>query len=100
MGRQGLWKCPNCGKHQIWKVRSASTSKLDRSCTSCGERVRATLDRSPSGKGRRGSVDIWERSIKLDYDQSRIVISVCDQSGSSVVLHYESCCYCLVEVDI
>ena len=29
MGRQGLWKCPNCGKHQIWKVRSASTSKLE-----------------------------------------------------------------------
>ena len=86
MGRQGLWKCPNCGKHQIWKVRSASTSKLDRSCTSCGERVRATLDRSPSGKGRRGSVDIWERSIKLDYDALVKEVIVRDGSDSGTII--------------
>ena len=85
MGRQGLWKCPNCGKHQIWKVRSASTSKLDRSCINCGERVRATLDRSPTGKGRRGSVDIWERSIKLDEDALMKEVLVRDGSDLNTI---------------
>jgi len=86
MGRQGLWKCPVCEKHQIWKVRSVSTSKLDRSCISCGERVRATLDRSPSGKGRRGSVDIWERSMKLDDYALMKEVLARDGSNSGTII--------------
>lgn len=86
MGRKGLWKCPSCGKHQIWKVRKSSTSKLDRNCIVCGERIRATLDRSSSGKGRRSSVDIWERSIKLDDKSLLSEIQTRDRADSVKII--------------
>ena len=86
MGRKGLWKCPSCGKHQIWKVRKSSTSKLDRNCIVCGERIRATLDRSSSGKGRRSSVDIWERSIKLDDKSLFSEIQTRDRADSVKII--------------
>ena len=59
--RIGIWKCPECGLHQIWKTRSSNANKLDRKCSKCEKRVRTTLDRSSSGKGRTRSVEIWER---------------------------------------
>ena len=64
MARVGIWKCPECQLHQTWKTRSDKSNKLDRKCTGCGKRVRTTLDRSVSGKGRVRNVEIWERSSK------------------------------------
>ena len=61
LARIGIWKCPECGLHQIWKTRSSNANKLDRKCSKCEKRVRTTLDRSSSGKGRTRSVEIWER---------------------------------------
>ena len=61
LARIGIWKCPECGLHQIWKTRSSNANKLDRRCSKCEKRVRTTLDRSSSGKGRTRSVEIWER---------------------------------------
>lgn len=61
LARIGIWKCPGCGLHQIWKTRSSNANKLDRKCSKCEKRVRTTLDRSSSGKGRTRSVEIWER---------------------------------------
>lgn len=60
--RNGIWKCPECGLHQIWKTRSERSTKLDRRCSDCSKRARVTLDRSTSGKGRLREVKIWERS--------------------------------------
>ena len=59
--RRGVWQCPDCGFHQTWKIKSNNSNKLDRRCSSCGKRVRATIDRSSSGKGRSREVVIWER---------------------------------------
>jgi len=59
--RQGIWKCPDCSEHQIWKTRARNVNRLDRRCVGCGKRVRATLDRSASGRGRLRKVEIWER---------------------------------------
>lgn len=59
--RIGIWKCPECSLHQIWKTRHNNANKLDRKCSKCEKRVRTTLDRSSSGKGRTRSVEIWER---------------------------------------
>ena len=64
MARVGIWKCPECQLHQIWKTRSDKSNKLDRKCTGCDKRVRTTLDRSSSGKGRVRNVEIWERNPK------------------------------------
>ena len=61
LARIGIWKCPECSLHQIWKTRSNNANKLDRKCSECEKRVRTTLDRSSSGKGRTRSVEIWER---------------------------------------
>tara|TARA_Y100000766_G_scaffold280406_1_gene290196 strand:+ start:4463 stop:7330 length:2868 start_codon:yes stop_codon:yes gene_type:complete len=76
--RQGIWKCPNCGKHQVWKIRSSSTTKLDRKCEECDTRVRVTLDRSSTGQGRKESVEIWERSAKLSDDELNREVEVRD----------------------
>ena len=62
MARVGVWKCPECQLHQTWKTRSHKSKKLDRKCVGCGKRVRTTLDRSASGKGRLRNVEIWERN--------------------------------------
>ena len=66
--RQGVWKCPSCEHHQTWRLRQATTC-LDRRCKQCGNRVRATLDRSSSGQGRRRNVQIWERDGALDQEE-------------------------------
>ena len=76
--RQGIWKCPNCRKHQVWKIRSSSTTKLDRKCMECDIRVRVTLDRSSTGQGRKESVEIWERSPKLTDDELNREVEVRD----------------------
>ncbi|MBC94991.1 MAG: hypothetical protein CMB14_03155 [Euryarchaeota archaeon] len=67
--RQGLWKCPDCSKHQVWRTRSGKTTRLDRACVECGSRVRVTLDRSSTGKGRRREVDVWERGLQVSPDE-------------------------------
>ena len=82
-GRQGIWKCPNCGKHQVWKVRSSSTIKLDRKCIECANRVRVTLDRSSTGQGRKESVEIWERSNKLAEEELNREIDVRNSEGDT-----------------
>ena len=84
-GRQGIWKCPNCGKHQVWKVRSSSTIKLDRKCIECANRVRVTLDRSSTGQGRKESVEIWERSNKLAEEELNREIEVRNSRGDTNV---------------
>tara|TARA_B100000530_G_scaffold129951_1_gene81133 strand:- start:3313 stop:6081 length:2769 start_codon:yes stop_codon:yes gene_type:complete len=35
----------------------------------CGSRVRVTLDRSSTGKGRRREVDVWERGLQVRPDE-------------------------------
>tara|TARA_Y100000746_G_scaffold71581_1_gene59639 strand:+ start:1395 stop:4163 length:2769 start_codon:yes stop_codon:yes gene_type:complete len=35
----------------------------------CGSRVRVTLDRSSTGKGRRREVDVWERGLQVSSDE-------------------------------
>ena len=67
--RKGIWKCPVCGLHQVWKTRSENSVKLDRRCSDCGKRARVTLDRSTSGKGRLREVEIWERSKATSKDE-------------------------------
>lgn len=69
VSRQGVWKCPECSKHQVWQTRNETTSRLDRNCTNCDSRVRVTLDRSSSGKGRRRKVEVWERGSNLDIGE-------------------------------
>ncbi len=59
--RRGLWKCPECDKHQTWKARGTNTTSLDRKCTSCNSRIRVTLSRSKSGRGRKRKAIVWER---------------------------------------
>ena len=66
--RQGIWKCPDCSKHQTWKTKRDGVNKLDRKCIGCGKRARFTIERSSSGQGRSRSVEIWERSILYDFD--------------------------------
>jgi len=65
IGRQGIWKCPECRHHQTWKTRSRDSIKLDRKCEKCSERARVTIDRSESGKGRGRKVEIWERTLSI-----------------------------------
>ena len=60
--RRGVWQCPQCSIHQIWKAK-AGTERLDRSCEHCEKRIRLKLDRSSSGQRRRRSVRIWERGV-------------------------------------
>ena len=67
--RMGIWKCPDCGHYQIWKTRSPDSNSLDRRCNNCGKRIRATIDRSNSGKGRLRAVEIWERAGKFTVNQ-------------------------------
>ena len=66
--RQGVWQCPECDKHQVWKAKGG-TERLDRGCEHCGKRVRAKLDRSSSGQGRKRSVRIWERDPSVSKSE-------------------------------
>ena len=75
-GRMGIWKCPSCGHHQIWKTRNSKSNRLDRSCQTCGIRIRSTISRSASGKGRSRTVEIWERKtstsiVELEREAER-----------------------------
>ncbi|RJU84271.1 MAG: hypothetical protein DWB93_01730 [Candidatus Poseidoniales archaeon] len=65
IARNGVWRCPNCMHHQIWKTRNYNTTRLDRQCEECGHRARVTLDRSNTGQGRNRTVKIWERPINV-----------------------------------
>ena len=68
-GRRGIWRCPSCGKHQTWKSRDRTTTRLDRKCTSCEKRIRVTLDRSDSGRGRKQQAEVWERPVDTSMDE-------------------------------
>ena len=67
--RHGIWKCPICRHHQVWKTRNLNTSRLDRQCEECKNRARVTLDRSNSGQGRTRAVEIWERPISVKLSE-------------------------------
>ena len=67
IARQGVWQCPDCNNHEVWKTRDESTNQIDRKCTNCNKRVRVTLDRSDSGKGRKRGFQIWERDLSIDF---------------------------------
>ena len=76
--RQGIWKCPDCSKHQTWKTKIDGMNKLDRKCIKCGKRVRFTIERSTSGQGRTRSVELWERSILYDDDDLEKEVGIRD----------------------
>ena len=67
-GRRGIWRCPSCDLHQVWKTRDSKSNRLDRSCKACGKRIRATIQRSSSGKGRNRNVEIWERKPSSEVE--------------------------------
>ena len=67
-GRRGIWRCPSCDLHQVWKTRDSKSNRLDRSCKACGKRIRATIQRSSSGKGRSRNVEIWERKPSSKFE--------------------------------
>ncbi len=69
IARHGVWRCPNCMHHQIWKTRNYNTTRLDRQCEECGHRARVTLDRSNTGQGRNRTVEIWERPIDVSVNE-------------------------------
>ena len=76
--RHGIWKCPNCLKHQIWKIRSSSTTKLDRNAWNVTLESELPLDRSSRAKVGRNLVQIWERSPKLTDDDLNREVEVRD----------------------
>ena len=68
-GRRGIWRCPSCSTHQTWKSRDKATTRLDRKCTSCSTRIRVTLNRSDSGRGRKQQAEVWERSFETSMEE-------------------------------
>ena len=68
-GRRGIWRCPSCSTHQTWKSRDKTTTRLDRKCTSCSTRIRVTLNRSDSGRGRKQQAEVWERSFETSMEE-------------------------------
>jgi 2-oxoisovalerate dehydrogenase E1 component len=67
IARQGIWLCPECGSHEVWKTRERNTNQIDRKCNDCHKRARVTLDRSETGKGRKRNFKIWERDLSIDF---------------------------------
>ena len=68
-GRRGIWRCPSCNTHQTWKSRERGTTRLDRKCTFCNTRIRVTLDRSDSGRGRKQQAEVWERPFDTSMQE-------------------------------
>ena len=68
-GRRGIWRCPSCNTHQTWKSRDKGTTRLDRKCTSCDTRIRVTLNRSDSGRGRKQQAEVWERPVDTSMQE-------------------------------
>ena len=68
-GRRGIWRCPSCSTHQTWKSRDKATTRLDRKCTSCNTRIRVTLNRSDSGRGRKQQAEVWERPFDTSMEE-------------------------------
>ena len=93
-GRRGIWRCPSCNTHQTWKSRDRGTTRLDRKCTSCNNRIRVTLNRSDSGRGRKQQAEVWERpfdtSIQELQDEAdlrnsdEVELALEDKSGGPV----------------
>ncbi len=69
IGRRGIWRCPSCSIHQTWKSRDKATTRLDRKCTSCNTRIRVTLNRSDSGRGRKQQAEVWERPFDTSMEE-------------------------------
>ena len=82
-GRRGIWRCPSCSKHQTWKSRDQSTTRLDRKCISCEQRIRVTLDRSNSGRGRKQQAQVWERPTETSLEELQQEVSLRD-SGETI----------------
>ena len=82
-GRRGIWRCPSCSTHQTWKSRDKATTRLDRKCTSCNTRIRVTLNRSDSGRGRKQQAEVWERPFDTSMEelQSEAGLRNSDESG-------------------
>ncbi len=68
-GRRGIWRCPSCSTHQTGKSRDKATTRLDRKCTSCNTRIRVTLNRSDSGRGRKQQAEVWERPFDTSMEE-------------------------------
>ncbi len=68
IARQGIWLCPECNNHEVWKTRDRETKQIDRKCSYCNKRARVTLDRSDSGKGRKRNFQIWERDLSISFE--------------------------------
>ena len=69
IARQGIWLCPGCGNHEVWKTREKNTNQIDRKCSNCSKRARVTLDRSGTGKGRKRNFKIWERDLNISFSE-------------------------------
>ncbi len=69
IARQGIWLCPECGNHEVWKTREKNTNQIDRKCSNCSKRARVTLDRSGTGKGRKRNFKIWERDLNISFSE-------------------------------
>ena len=78
-GRRGLWKCPECNKHQTWKARGEKTTSLDRKCISCNSRIRVTLVRSKTGRGRKRKAMVWERDSSTTMEALENEVKLRDQ---------------------
>jgi len=84
VGRRGLWLCPTCNKHQTWKSRDSSTSRLDRKCISCSQRIRVTLDRSGAGRGRTQQARVWERKASTPMKELEQEAILRDRDKNSI----------------
>ena len=82
-GRRGIWRCPSCSTHQTWKSRDKATTRLDRKCASCNTRIRVTLNRSDSGRGRKQQAEVWERPFDTSMEelQSEADLRNSDEAG-------------------
>ena len=69
IARQGIWLCPECNNHEVWKTRDVDTKQIDRKCSHCNKRARVTLDRSDTGKGRKRNFQIWERDLSISFKE-------------------------------
>ena len=39
IARQGIWLCPECNNHEVWKTRDVDTKQIDRKCSHCNKKT-------------------------------------------------------------
>jgi len=64
--KQGLWQCSRCRQWWIYKVQP-HTTRLNRKCLRCDQRVRATIDRAPGRRGRPATVKVEQRPSYMPH---------------------------------